>query len=179
MNLKMLILIMPEPASHIPKLVEVDPTPLWYRITGTLIFAAIIGLIVTLGFIIRDYLRVDPLASVYRQCRKPLIQYRLEKNSWPADFDFAKPSADLAAYGFNEAVKKSMGDCDIPGKWSFTLNKGPMGPGKPTIIFQPTESDIFSRRVLLILDERLDDGVPETGDFRVTDELGAFRLKDQ
>jgi len=54
-----------------------------------------------------------------------------------------------------------------------------MGPGKPTIIFQPTESDIFSRRVLLILDERLDDGVPETGDFRVTDELGAFRLKDQ
>jgi len=179
MNLKMLIFIMAEPASHIPKLVEVDPTPLWYRITGTLIFAAIIGLIVTLGFIIRDYLRVDPLASVYRQCRKPLIQYRLEKNTWPADFDFAKPSADLAAYGFNEAVKKSMGDCDIPGKWSFTLNKGPMGPGKPTIIFQPTESDIFSRRVLLILDERLDDGVPETGDFRVTDELGAFRLKDQ
>jgi hypothetical protein len=179
MNLKMLNFIMAEPASHIPKLVEVDPTPLWYRITGTLIFAAIIGLIVTLGFIIRDYLRVDPLASVYRQCRKPLIQYRLEKNSWPADFDFAKPSADLAAYGFNEAVKKSMGDCDIPGKWSFTLNKGPMGPGKPTIIFQPTESDIFSRRVLLILDERLDDGVPETGDFRVTDELGAFRLKDQ
>jgi len=179
MNLKMLILIMAEPASHIPRLVEVDPTPLWYRITGTLIFAAIIGLIVTLGFIIRDYLRVDPLASVYRQCRKPLIQYRLEKNTWPADFDFAKPSADLAAYGFNEAVKKSMGDCDILGKWSFTLNKGPMGPGKPTIIFQPTESDIFSRRVLLILDERLDDGVPETGDFRVTDELGAFRLKDQ
>jgi hypothetical protein len=179
MNLKMLNSIMAEPASHIPKLVEVDPTPLWYRITGTLIFAAIIGLIVTLGFIIRDYLRVDPLASVYRQCRKPLIQYRLEKNSWPVDFDFAKPSADLAAYGFNEAVKKSMGDCDIPGKWSFTLNKGPMGPGKPTIIFQPTESDIFSRRVLLILDERLDDGVPETGDFRVTDELGAFRLKDQ
>lgn len=179
MNLKMLILIMAEPASHIPKLVEVDPTPLWYRITGTLIFAAIIGLIVTLGFIIRDYLRVDPLASVYRQCRKPLIQYRLEKNTWPADFDFAKPSADLAAYGFNEAVKKSMWDCDIPGKWSFTLNKGPMGPAKPTIIFQPTEPDIFSRRVLLILDERLDDGVPETGDFRVTDELGAFRLKDQ
>ena len=179
MNLKMLNFIMAEPVSHIPKLVEVDPTPLWYRITGTLILAAIIGLIVTLGFIIRDYLRVDPLASVYRQCRKPLIQYRLEKNSWPADFDFAKPSADLAAYGFNEAVKKSMGDCDISGKWSFTLNKGPMGPGKPTIIFQPTESDIFSRRVLLILDERLDDGVPETGDFRVTDELGAFRLKDQ
>ena len=170
---------MAEPASHIPKLVEVDPTPLWYRIIGTLIFAAFIGLSITLGFIIRDHLRVDPLASVFRQCRKPLIQYRLEKNTWPADFDFAKPSADLTAYGFNEAVKKSMGDCDIPGKWSFTLNKGPMGAGNPTIIFKPTEPDIFSRRVLLILDERLDDGVPETGDFRVTDELGAFKLKDQ
>ena len=72
-----------------------------------------------------------------------------------------------------------MGDCDIPGKWSFTLNKGPMGPDSPTVIFQPTQSDISSRRVLLILDERLDDGVPETGNFRVTDELGAFKLKDQ
>ena len=175
----MLNFIMAEPASHIPKLIEVDPTPLWYRITGALIFAVIIGLIITLGFIIRDHLRVDPLASVYRQCRKPLIQYHLEKNTWPADFDFTKPSADLAAYGFNEAVKKPMGDCDIPGKWSFTLNKGPMGPGNPTIIFQPTEPNIFSHRVLLILDERLDDGVPETGDFRVTDELGAFKLKVQ
>lgn len=170
---------MAEPASNIPKLVEVDSTPLWYRITGTLIFAAFIGLAITLGFIIRDHLRVDPLATVFRQCRKPLIQYRLEKNTWPADFDFANPAADLAAYGFSEAVKKSMGNCDILGKWSFTLNKGPMGAGNPTIIFKTTEPDIFSRRVLLILDERLDNGVPETGDFRVTDELGAFKLKDQ
>jgi hypothetical protein len=170
---------MAEPASNIPKLVEVESTPLWYRISGTLISAVFIGLAIILGFIVRDYLRVDPLASVFRQCRKPLIQYRLEKNTWPADFDFAKPSADLAAYGFSEAVKKSMGDCDISGKWSFTLNQGPMGAGNPTILFQPTEPDIFSRRVLLIIDERLDDGVPETGDFRVTDELGAFKLKSE
>ena len=175
----MLFSIMAEPASHVPKLVEVDPTPLWYRITGTLIFALFIGLVITLGFIIRDHLRVDPLANVYRQCRKPLIQYRLEKNTWPADFDFANPPADLAAYGFREAVKNPIENCDIPGKWSFTLNKSPMGPGNPTIIFQPAESDIFSRRVLLILDERLDDGAPETGDFRVTDELGALKLKFQ
>ena len=170
---------MAEPASNIPKLVEVDSTPLWYRITGKLIAAAFIGLLITLGFLIRDHLRVDPMATVFRQCRKPLIQYHLEKNTWPADFDFAKPSADLVAYGFSEAVKKSMGNCDIPGKWSFTLNAGPMGAGNPTILFQPTEPDIFSRRVLLILDERLDDGVPETGDFRVTDELGAFKLKSE
>jgi hypothetical protein len=170
---------MAEPVSNIPKLVEVDPTPLWYRISGTLISAVFIGLVITLGFSVRDYLRVDPLVSVYRQCRKPLIQYRLEKNTWPADFDFAKPSADLAAYGFSEAIKKSMADGELPGKWSFTLSKGPMGLDKPTIIFQPTEMDIFSRRVLLIIDERLDDGVPETGEFRVTDELGAFKLKSE
>ena len=170
---------MSEPVSHIPKLVEVDSTPLWYRITGTLISALIIGALIVLGFIIRDHLRVDPLASVYRQCRKPLIQYSLEKNSWPADFDFKNPPADLAAYAFNEAVKKPMSDCDIPGKWSFTLDKGPMGRGNPTIIFRPNEPDTFSRRVLLILDERLDDGVPETGNFRVTDELGAFKLKSE
>ncbi len=170
---------MAEPVSNVPKLVEVDPTPLWYRITGTLIFALIIGLLITLGFVIRDYLRVAPMANVYRLCRKPLIQYRLEKNTWPADFDFAKPPVDLVAYAFSEAVKKPMSDCDIPGKWSFTLNKGPMGAGNPTIIFQPNEPDIFSRRVFLILDERLDDGITETGNFRVTDELGAFRLKDQ
>ncbi len=170
---------MAEPVSNIPKLVEVDSTPLWYRITGKLIAAAFIGLVITLGFTVRDHLRVDPMASVIRQCRKPLIQYHLEKNTWPADFDFAKPSADLAAYGFSEAVKTPMGNCDIPGKWSFTLNAGPMGAGNPTIIFQPTEPDIFSRRVLLILDERLDDGLPETGDFRVTDELGAFKLKSE
>jgi hypothetical protein len=170
---------MAEPVYSIPKLVEVDPTPLWYRIIGKLISALIIGLLITLGFIIRDHLRVDPLASVYRQCRKPLIQYRLEKNTWPDDFDFSKPPAGLAAYAFSEAVKKPMADCDIPGKWSFTLNQGPMGSGTPTIIFQPTEPDNFSRRILLILDERLDDGIPETGNFRVTEELGAFKLKDQ
>jgi hypothetical protein len=175
----MLGYIMAEPASHIPKLVEVDPTPLWYRITGTLIFAVFIGLVITLGFIIRDHLRVDPMANVYRQCRKPLIQYRLEKATWPADFDFANPSADLAAYGFSEAVKKSIEKCDIAGKWSFTLNKGPMGPNCPSVIFRPSDPDFSSRRVLLILDERLDDGVPETGDFRVTDELGALKLKVQ
>lgn len=170
---------MAEPTSQVPKLVEVDATPLWYRMTGTLISALVIGSLIATGFIVRDYLRVDPIASVYRQCRKPLIQYRLEKNTWPADFDFSKPPADLAAYAFSEAVKKPMGDCAIPGKWTFTLNKGPMGPGNPTIIFQPAEPDIFSRRVLIVIDERLDDGVPETGNFRVTDELGAFKLKDQ
>ena len=170
---------MSEPVSNVPKLVEVDSTPLWYRITSKLISALIIGLLITLGFIIRDHLRVDPLANVYRQCHKPLIQYHLEKNAWPADFDFANPPSDLTAYAFSEAVKKSMGECDLPGKWSFTLNKGPMGVGKPTIIFKPNEPDIFSRRILLILDERLDDGIPETGNFRVTDELGAFKLKDQ
>ena len=170
---------MAEPASHVPKLVEVDATPLWYRITGTLIFATFIGLVISLGFVIRDHLRVDPMVSVFRQCRKPLIQYRLEKNTWPADFDFSNPPADLAAYGFNEAVKKFTEKCDIPGKWKFTQNKSPMGTGNPSVIFQPTDPDVFSRRVLLILDERLDDGVPETGDFRVTDELGAFKLKVQ
>jgi hypothetical protein len=169
---------MAEPVSHIPKLIEIDSTPLWYRITGTIISALIIGLFITTGFIVRDYLRVDPMANVYRQCRKPLIQYRLEKNNWPADFDFTQPPADLAAYGFIEAVKKPMGDCDIPGKWTFTLNKGPMGEGNPTIIFQPNEPNIFSRRVILVIDQRLDDGVPETGNFRVTDELGALKLKD-
>lgn len=170
---------MAEPVSNIPQLVEVDATPLWYRITGTLISAFIIGLLITVGFVIRDYLRVDPVINVYRQCRKPLVQYRLEKNNWPADFDFSNPPAEVAAYAFNEAVKKSMSECDIPGKWTFTFNKGPMGTGNPTVIFQPTSPDIFSRRVLMIVDGRLDDGVPETGNFRVTDELGAFKLTDQ
>ena len=170
---------MSEPISNIPQIVEVDTTRIWYRIMGTLLSALLIGLVVALGFIVRDYLRVDPMASVFRQSRKPLIHYRLEKNTWPADFDFAAPPPDLVAYGFSDAVKKSIESCDIPGKWSFTFNKGPMGAGNPTVIFQPTQPNIFSRRVLLILDERLDDGVPETGNFRVTEELGAFKLKDQ
>lgn len=170
---------MAEPISNIPQLVQVDSTPLWYRIIGTLISAVIIGLFIISGFVVRDYLRVDPVINVYRQCRKPLIQYRLEKNNWPADFDFSNPPADLAAYAFNDAVKKSMGECAIPGKWIFTLNKSPLGAGVPSIIFQPTQPDIFSRRVLLIVDERLDDGNAETGNFKVTDELGAFKLTDQ
>ena len=170
---------MAEPVSQVPQIVEVDATPIWYRITGTLISAIFIGLVIALGFVVRDHLRVDPLATVFRQCRKPLIQYRLEKATWPADFDFANPPADLNAYGFNEAVKKPIENCDIAGKWSFTFKNSPMGPNSPTVIFQPAQPDIFSRRVLLILDERLDDGIPETGNFRVTEEFGAFKLKDQ
>jgi hypothetical protein len=128
---------MADPITQVPKIIEVDPTPMWYRLVSAMIKALFIGLLITLGFIIRDYMRVDSVAEVFRQCRKPLIQYRLEKNSWPADFDFNNPPADLLTYGFKETVKKLTDNCSIAGKWSFTVNKGPMGPNVPTIIFNP------------------------------------------
>lgn len=170
---------MADSSTGMPQIIEVNTSPLWYRITATMLSALFLAFLISLGLVIRDHLKVEPLTNVYRQCQKPLIQYRLERGTWPADFNFSNPSPELNSYGFSAAVKKSLADSEIEGQWKFTLSKSPFGAAKPTIIFQPAQPDVFSRRVLIIVDERLDDGVPETGNFRVTDDLAAFKLKDE
>jgi hypothetical protein len=135
-----------------------------------------LGLLIAFGFVLRDHFQADGMTLVYREARAPLIQYRLEKGAWPAKFDFRVPPADLAAFGFTKVVQPALDKAPVNGSWSFTPDSA-TGKGIPAVVFTPSTPDASSQRILLVVDDRLDDGDAAKGLFRVSETEAAFTLK--
>lgn len=167
---------MSDAESNVPKVLIAPSSPLWYHALMAALVAAVLGLLVAFGFVLRDHFQADAVTQAYRVARAPLIQYRLEKGAWPAKFDFRAPPPDVAAFGFAAAVQPSLDKVAVTGTWTFTPD-GPGGKGVPAVVFAPSAPDAASHRTLLVVDGRLDDGDAAKGGFRVTETEAAFTLK--
>jgi len=162
-------------ADHTPKILQLPSSPLWYYLGGVSVVALILGLGVSFGFVLRDHLQAEPVTEVFRASRTALIQYRSEKNVWPAEFSFNNPPAELRAYGFAQAVNPLLEKVGSLGTWRFST-KNLDGKKEPSIVFQPTEMTDTVRRILGVVDSRVDDGEPNTGKFRFNDQGGSLTL---
>jgi len=167
---------MSETESNVPKVLLAPTSPLWYHAMMTAVGGIVVGLLIAFGFVVRDHFQADAVTQAFRATRAPLIQYRLEKGAWPAKFDFRAPPADLASFGFAAAVQPAVDKVALNGAWTFVTD-GPAGKGVPAVVFTPTSPDASTRRILEVVDGRLDDGEPAKGGFRVTETEAAFTLK--
>lgn len=169
---------MADSENKVPQILLAPASPLWYHAMMWAIGGLALGLLIAFGFVLRDHFQADGMTHVYREARAPLIQYRLEKGAWPAKFDFRVPPADLAAFGFTKVVQPALDKAPVNGSWSFTPDS-PAGKGIPAVVFTPSTPDASSQRILLVVDDRLDDGDGAKGLFRVSETEAAFTLKSE
>ncbi len=172
------IVAMSDSSPKVPEIIKAPSSPLWFDIGMWAGFAIFIGLSISFGFVLRDHLRVDEVVEVFRKCRKPLIQYRLEKEAWPASFDLKNPPADVQPYNFSAAIRRPMENCAVPGTWRFVADSS-AGKDKAFVVFEAADSGVSTRRILQLVDERLDDGVPDRGKFIINGNRGTFTLKGE
>lgn len=169
---------MSDSSPKVPGIIKAPSSPLWFDIGLWVGFAVFIGLSISFGFVLRDHFRVVEVVEVFRKCRKPLIQYRLEKDTWPASFDLKNPPADVQAYNFAAAIRRPLENCSVPGAWRFVYDAA-KGKDKAVIIFEATDAGISTQRILQLADERLDDGVPDRGKFTINNNRGIFTVKGE
>jgi hypothetical protein len=151
-----------------PTVLIAPSTPLWFHgLRWTLIGAALafLGVFVT---ILLAHLRAVPVAAAFRIISEPILQARLEQRSWPAAFSFSQPSEAIQRYKFSEAWDKVLPDLDLPGEWSF-IPENQDGLARGVILFRPT-SPSSAKETLRTVDQRLDDGQPGTGRFRLRED---------
>ncbi len=167
---------MSDSASNVPQVLIAPTSPLWYHALMTAVVGLVLGLLIAFGFVLRDHFQADGMTAAFREVRAPLIQYRLEKGAWPAKFDFRAPPADLVAFGFSKIAQPAVDKATLVGSWTFTTDSA-AGKGVPAVVFTPSTFDASARRILEVVDGRVDDGEPTKGGFRVTDAEAAFTLK--
>jgi hypothetical protein len=131
-----------------------------------------IGLTLALAFIVVDQRKADTAAPVFSSARNIILFYQAEKGSWPADFDLASPGEQFAGFKL-QSLTEALAGCEIAGKWSFAARSA---EGRPAIVFTPAETGASHQRTFGLIDERLDDGEPATGDFRVRPDAALLRL---
>ncbi len=167
---------MADSENKVPQILLAPASPLWYHAMMWAIGGLSLGLLIAFGFVLRDHFQADGMTLVFREARAPLIQYRLEKGAWPAKFDFRAPPADLVAFGFTKVVQPALDKAPVNGSWNFTPD-GPAGKGVPAVVFAPYTPDASSQRIMLVVDDRLDDGDGAKGLFRISETEAAFTLK--
>lgn len=164
-------------ADSVPKdseIFKVSEIPLWYRSVQLAVVATLLGLAISFGFIYSNYLQAQAVAEIFRQSRKPILQYRLEKGVWPSNFSFDKIPADLEAYEFSAAVR-GFADAGLKGVWKFTL-VDVNGNAVPKIIFKSEDVSLNARRILFGVDSQLDDGADASGRLLVVASQAEFTL---
>ena len=165
---------MADPASTDSEIIKVSEVPLWYRSLQVALIASLIGLGISLGVVIYNYYKADAVSDIFRQTRRPILQYRLEKGAWPSNFTFDKAPADLEAYDFS-TVARGVRDLEVRGTWQFII-KSPDGRTAPRVIFKPEEDSLSNRRTLFAVDAQLDDGKENSGRLLVVGGQAEFTL---
>ncbi len=153
---------------------KVSEVPLWYRSVQVALLATLLGLVISFGLIYYNYLQAQTVAEIFRQSRKPILQYRLEKGVWPSNFSFDKIPTDLEAYEFSTAVR-GIADSGLKGTWQFALIDV-NGAAVPKIIFKSEDGSLNARRILFGVDAQLDDGKDTSGRLLVVAAQAEFTL---
>ncbi len=165
---------MADSAAKDSEIYKVSEVPLWYRSVQVAGLATLLGLAISFGLIYYNYLQAQTVAEIFRQSRKPILQYRLEKGAWPSNFTFDKIPADLEVYEFSTAVR-GFADVGLKGVWQFTL-VDVNGSAVPKVIFKSDDSSLSARRVLFGVDSQLDDGKDASGRLLVVASQAEFTL---
>ena len=158
-----------------PKILQAPSSPLWYHVTVCGVLGLVLALVFAFVLAGKDTLAAEGVATVFRAARPALLQYRAEKGSWPADFDFGQAPEVLQPYGFRAATQPALEKCGVAGAWRFTA----AGKGKPALVFTPAEAGGSAQRVLAAVDAQLDDGQPAAGKFRTDGPAGVLTLRDE
>ncbi len=156
------------------EIISVSEVPLLLRSVQVALLAIVIGLGVSAGIIYFNTNKAGPIAEVFRQSRKPILQYRLEKGAWPTNFSFDKAPVDLEQYDFSATVR-AMHDLEVRGVWQFA-SEDVGGKTVPKVIFKPEDSSLNTRRILFAVDSQLDDGQENSGRLIVTGAQAEFTL---
>lgn len=150
---------------------------LGYHVIGCAIGGLLLGLVISLGFVIKSQLDANAVSEGFRSARVALMVHRTETGKWPENFDFAHPPVELATRGFTP-VRAALGKVGLEGKWSFE-RPGPDELGSPAIVFRLSHEDQDVQRVLRIVDVRLDDGRENSGVVRRRAGMASLTLKDE
>lgn len=132
----------------------------------------IAGLVIALGITIYEHTKANSVSLVLQEARRPLLQFHFEKGGWPADFNLTATAPELAAFNAKQ-LPALIRKCQVEGVWTFA-QKGP--DGKPAVIFTPASGGSSFKRVLMVVDGWMDDGLASEGDLRVTDAKAWLRL---
>ena len=150
---------------------------LGYHVIGCAIGGLLLGLLISLGFVIKSHLDANAVSEVFRTARVALMVHRTETGKWPENFEFTHPPVELATRGFTP-VRTALAKVSLDGKWSFE-RPGPDELGRPAIVFRLAREDQDDQRVLRIVDARLDDGHDTSGSVRHRSGMASLTLKDE
>jgi hypothetical protein len=165
---------MADPTPRDSQIFKVSEVPLWYRSMQVAGLATLLGLGIAFGFIYSNYIQAQAVAEIFRQSRKPILQYRLEKGVWPTNFTFDKIPPDLEAYEFSAAVR-GFADAGLKGVWQFA-QLDVNGNVVPKVIFKSEDLSLNARRILFGVDAQLDDGKDASGRLLVVASQAEFTL---
>ncbi len=165
---------MADPAPKESEVIVVSEVPLWMRAIQVATLGLLIGLGITFGLIYNNFQQAGSVADIFRQSRRPILQYRLEKGAWPSNFDFDKIPAELESYDFS-SIARGTRELDVRGSWQFATEEVD-GKAVPKIIFKPEDKSLNGLRILSAVDAQLDDGQESTGRLRVTADQAEFTL---
>lgn len=166
--------VMAEPAPKESDVIVVPEVPLGMRAIQVATLGLLIGLGITFGLIYNNFQQAGSVADIFRQSRRPILQYRLEKGAWPSNFDFDKIPAELESYDFS-SIARGTRELDVRGSWQFATEEVD-GKAVPKIIFKPEDKSLNGLRILSAVDAQLDDGQESTGRLRVTADQAEFTL---
>ncbi len=155
------------------KVLQAPPSRSWQHALSMGFIGLALGLLVAGAVIFWKHRLVAPIYEAFLAVPTPILQHRSEKGAWPADFDLANPPEAVGAYGYGP-VRGAVAKTGVPGAWRFQ-NRG--AEGRPAVVFLPASFDPETVRVLQSVDERLDDGDPASGRFRVDAGRASFTLK--
>jgi hypothetical protein len=165
---------MAKPAPKDSEAIAVSEVPLWVRAIQVAALGGLIGLGITFGMIYNNFCQAEAVTDIFKQSRRPILQYRLERGAWPSNFTFDKIPAALEPYEFG-AIARGARELDVRGSWQFA-SVGVEGKIIPMLIFKPEDKSLNSLRILSAVDAQLDDGQEAAGRLRVTDAQAEFTL---
>lgn len=147
-----------------PPVLVAPSTPLWFHALKWLFLGLALAFLGVFALVFRDHRRAVPLADAFRQVAVPILQHRLEQREWAAPFGFDQPPEAIRRYAFAEVWEKASGPVEVAGTWSFAV-EGEGEARRGVIVFSPAAPD-DAATALRSVDQRLDDGRPDTGRFR-------------
>ena len=147
-----------------PSVLVAPSTPLWFHGLRWALLGAFLAFLAAFADVLFSPRRAVPVAAAFRAIAEPILQARLEQRTWPEAFSFAQPSPAIQRYKFSEAWDKLVPGLEVPGEWSY-LPETQGGLSRGVILFRPARPE-EAAATLRSVDQRIDDGQPETGRFR-------------
>jgi len=148
----------------VPAVLVAPSTPLWFHVLRWALVGGFVAFLVAFSDVLLSHRRAVPMAAAFRAIAEPLLQARLEQRAWPEGFAFAQPPPAVQRYKFSEAWDKLVPALEVPGAWSYAPETQD-GLARGVILFRPASPEAAAA-TLRSVDQRLDDGKPETGKFR-------------